>query len=138
MTTGKLESTIQAEIRVEAAKLGMYLWRNNTGATYDAKGNFIRFGLANDSAKMSKTIKSSDLIGIRPVVITQDMVGKTIGQFVAREVKREGWKYKDTQREQAQLKFLELVRDMGGDALFASGPGTLVDVHLCPLTPSVD
>ena len=135
MSTGKLESTIQAEIRVEAASLGMCLWRNNVGAAQDASGNFFRFGLANDSVKMGKTIKSSDLIGIRPVVITQDMVGKTIGQFVAREVKREGWVFKGTPRELAQLKFLELVCGLGGDAQFASGPGTLDNVQQCPLSP---
>jgi len=134
-TKGKLESTIQAEIRVEAAARGMVLWRNNVGAAKDASGNFFRFGLANDSAKMAKMIKSSDLIGIRPVVITQDMVGKTFGQFVAREVKREDWTFKGTPREEAQLKFLDLVRDLGGDAEFASGPGTLDNVQQCPLVP---
>lgn len=135
---GKLESTIQTEIRVEASGLGWYLWRNNTGAAHDNSGNFFRYGLANDTPAMGKIIKSSDLIGIRPVVITQDMVGKTIGQFVAREVKRENWVYKGTPREVAQLKFLDLVTGLGGDAQFASGPGTLVDVHQCPLAPSVD
>jgi hypothetical protein len=125
MSTGKIESVVQADIRQEAAGKGMYLWRNNVGAAQDASGNFFRFGLANDSAKMGKMIKSSDLIGIRPVVITQDMVGKTIGQFVAREVKREGWEYKGTQREEAQLKFIKLINSLGGDANFASGTGTL-------------
>lgn len=126
----KLESVITAEIRVEASLRGWYLWRNNVGAAQDSSGNFFRFGLANDSAKMGKMIKSSDLIGIRPVLITQDMVGKTIGQFVAREVKRENWKYNGTQRELSQLKFIDLIRSLGGDACFASGPGTLVDCEL--------
>jgi len=125
MTSKKLESVVQAEIRVEAAQKGMTLWRNNVGAAQDASGNYFRFGLANDSVKMGKMIKSSDLIGIRPVVITQDMVGQTIGQFVAREVKREDWTYKGTQREAAQLKFIELIKSLGGDAGFASGTGTL-------------
>jgi len=119
------EHIVQANIRVEAAEKGMVLWRNNVGLAFDDRGNPIRFGLANDSSKMNKNIKSSDLIGIRPVTITLPMLGTTIGQFVAREVKRAEWTYKGTQREAAQAKFLELILLYGGDAGFASGPGTL-------------
>ena len=53
------------------------------------------------------------------------MVGHTVGQFVAREVKRTNWKYKGTAREDAQGKYLELVLSLGGDAAFANGIGTL-------------
>ena len=119
------EQKTQAEIRVEAAQKGMVLWRNNNGLAFDDRGNPIRFGLANDSAKMNKNIKSSDLIGIRPVTITLPMVGTVIGQFVAREVKRESWTYKGTAREKAQAKFLELILLYGGDAGFANCTGTL-------------
>ena len=119
------EQVTQAAIRVEAAEKGMVMWRNNVGLAFDDRGNPIRFGLANDSAKMSKNIKSSDLIGIRPVTITLPMVGTTLGQFVAREVKRESWTYKGTQREVGQAKFLELILLYGGDAGFANAVGTL-------------
>lgn len=119
------EHIVQANIRLEAATKGLVLWRNNVGLAFDDRGNPIRFGLANDSSKMNKNIKSSDLIGIRPVTITLPMVGTTIGQFVAREVKRAEWTYKGTQREAAQAKFLELILLYGGDAGFANGPGTL-------------
>jgi len=119
------EHIVQANIRVEAAEKGLVLWRNNVGLAFDDRGNPIRFGLANDSSKMNKNIKSSDLIGIRPIVITLPMVGTTIGQFVAREVKRDGWEYKGTAREQAQAKFLELILLYGGDAGFANSTGTL-------------
>ena len=119
------EALIQKQVRLEAAQKGMILWRNNSGTAFDASGNFFRFGLANDSGKMNKTIKSSDLIGIRPVVVTQDMVGKTLGLFVAKEVKRGDWEFKGTEREQAQLKFIELVRSMGGEADFVKEVGTL-------------
>lgn len=121
----KSEAAIQQLIRIEASQKGLRIWRNNVGACTDQNGNFIRYGLANDSATMNKAFKSSDLIGIRPVLITPDMVGKTIGQFVAREIKKENWTYKGTQREQAQLAFINLIKEMGGDACFANGEGTL-------------
>lgn len=119
------EAQAQTDVRLEASRKGLRLWRNNVGACYDKDGNFIRYGLANDSKKLNDAVKSSDLIGIRPVHITPEHVGQTIGQFVAREVKAPGWKYKETSRERAQLAFLQLVVSMGGDGSFCTGEGTL-------------
>ena len=116
------EATVQAIVRERfSATTGGLLWRNNVGACKDERGNFFRYGLANDSAKMNEILKSADLIGIRPVVVTQDMVGKTIGQFVSREVKATDWKYKGTKREKAQLNWIKLVEQLGGDASFTNG-----------------
>ena len=115
------ESEVQTAIRLEASKKGLRLWRNNVGATYTTEGSFLRYGLCNDSKRMNEHIKSSDLIGIRPVMIG----GQLIGQFVAREVKAGDWKYKGTKREEAQLRFLELVTSMGGDAAFTTKEGLL-------------
>lgn len=53
----------------------------------------------------------SDTFGLVPVVITQDMVGRTIGQFVAGEVKAPRGKPSDKQRA-----FLEAVTRNGGRA----------------------
>jgi len=119
------ESNIQSRIRLEASRLGMRLWRNNVGSLKAPDGSYIRFGLANDSPTLNSVMKSSDLIGIRPVVITQDMVGKTIGQFVAREVKRNGWIYRDVAHEKAQKAFIDLINQLGGDAAFTTGEGSL-------------
>lgn len=122
---GESEAAIQTRVRLEASRLGKRLWRNNVGAAYAEGGSFFRYGLANDSKELNKKIKSSDLIGINPVLIKPIHVGTIIGQFLAREIKRGDWEYKATQEEQAQLKFLELIISLGGDAKFANKEGTL-------------
>lgn len=119
------ESGVSSEIRLEASQLGYRLWRNNVGATYTPAGQFIRYGLANDSAQLNRCIKSADLIGIRPILITPNHVGLTIGQFISREIKKPGWKYAATEREIAQLAWAELINSLGGDACFATSRGTL-------------
>jgi hypothetical protein len=123
--SGKAESIVQTEVRLEAAEKGGVLWRNNVGAVTDANGNFFRYGLCNDTAAVNQTHKSADLIGIRTVIVEPQMVGSRIGQFVARETKKGGWHYTGTEREKAQLRFLELVTSFGGDAAFANGKGSL-------------
>ncbi len=122
---GESEAAVQNRIRLEASRKGLRIWRNNVGAMMDDNGNFIRYGLCNDSKQMNTLIKSSDLVGIRPVTITQNHVGQVIGQFVAREVKAANWSYSGSKREEAQLRFLELVIALGGDAQFANREGTL-------------
>jgi hypothetical protein len=123
--TGKNEEYAKAEIRLEAGRKRIPLWRNNVGALADKDGRFVRYGLANDSAAVKARIKSGDLIGIRPVTVMPAMTGHVIGQFVSREVKAPGWHYTDTPREQAQLRWIHLVAANGGDACFATGEGTL-------------
>ena len=115
------EAGVTKAVRVHAARNGWLLWRNNIGAMEDPRtGRVIRYGLANESRQMNQVIKSSDLIGIRPVLITNSMVGRTIGQFVAIEVKNPAWKYTHTDREKAQLKYIELILSKGGFAKFAN------------------
>lgn len=119
------EARVQDEARLLASKMGWRLFRNNVGVLKDERGVPVRYGICNDSPAMNKRIKSSDLIGIRPVVITPDMVGSTIGQFMAREVKKAGWKYKGTEHEEAQLAFGTLIIGLGGDFKFWNGEGEL-------------
>jgi len=122
---GQNEAYSQSQVRLEAAAKGVRLWRNNVGALQDAQGRWVRYGLANDSKTLNEKLKSSDLIGWRPVAITQAHVGCVLAQFVSRECKAPGWKYAGTDRETAQETWLNLVLAEGGDAAFTTGPGSL-------------
>jgi len=114
------EALNQQNIRLAAPSHGTILWRNNVGACRTDDGRQLRFGLGNDSAKINKHLKSSDLIGINPVVITQDMVGMTIGQFIAVEVKSDNFTPRESDtRYVAQRNFHECVKKFGGAAMFA-------------------
>lgn len=122
---GKSEAWAQSLVRLEASEKGVKLFRNNCGALKDEGGRLVRFGLGNDSAKMSEILKSGDLLGLRPVLIQERHVGHIIGQFMSREMKPPGWQYTGTGREVAQMAWCNLVNSCGGDAAFATGPGTL-------------
>jgi hypothetical protein len=131
------ESNVQARVRLHAATQGIHLWRNNNGAgaVVDPKKlcsrcahlarSFIRWGLGNDSPNLNAVVKSADLIGWRPRVITADMVNLTIAQFVSRECKREGWTYKGTPEEVAQNRWHSMILAAGGDSAFTTGTETL-------------
>lgn len=123
---GASESRVQSSVRLEAAGKGCILFRNNVGALLDERGVPVRYGLANESKAMNDKLKSSDLIGIRRVLIGPQHAGQVIGQFVARECKHGAWKRSPTDKhEAAQDAFLRLVLSYGGDAAFAPGVGTL-------------
>lgn len=106
---GSSEAAVQARLRVEAANIGYCLWRNNSGSLPDKTGTPVRFGLGNDSVKLNKVFKSSDLIGIGPM-----------GRFVAVEVKEPGWSHPKNDRERAQANFIGAVQARGGLAGFAT------------------
>ena len=125
VAAGQSEAAAQAAVRLEASRLGHRLWRNNSGACYDEKGNFTRYGLGNDSEKLNKIFKTPDLVGVKRVVIQPEQVGQVFGQILMREMKPPGWQFTGTDREAAQLRCLEFVASMGGDACFATGEGTL-------------
>lgn len=122
---GKSEAWAQSVVRLEASEKGVKLFRNNVGVLEDKTGRPVRYGLGNDSPKMNEVIKSGDLIGIRPLVILPHHVGHTFGQFVSREIKAPGWQYSGQGREAAQMAWANLINACGGDAAFATGPGTL-------------
>ena len=129
------EAYAQQQARLSIARQGGMAWRNNVGATKSKEGHTcprcsfsfevaqtpIRWGLANDSAKLNAKVKSSDLIGIVPRLVTPEMVGSTIGQFLSVETKKQGWTYTGNAHEVAQLNWLELIASKGGLAAFSTG-----------------
>lgn len=125
---GGSEAGAQQLARLAVAKQGAKAWRNNVGATparCKACGepqSVIRYGLANDSTRLNEKIKSSDLILAIPRTITIGDVGKRIAQFGALECKRPGWTFNPaSEREVAQLAWLNLINSLGGFAQFTTG-----------------
>lgn len=111
-------------VRLRASEWGTRLFRNNNGMAYSPTGQPIFFGLGNEGRDGNKVMKSSDFIGVTPILITPEMVGKTIGVFTSIEVKPEGFKIRDSynpkSREYAQDKWNQMVRMNHGIAGFAS------------------
>jgi len=115
------ESAVSSHIRLDAAQLGNDLWRNNTGSLPDQNGRWIRYGLCNDSKEINEIVKSSDLIGPTPTLITQEMVGHILGVFTGIESKPTGWRLiPSDKRGYAQKNFHDIVLRAGGYAGFAT------------------
>ncbi|NDD54355.1 hypothetical protein EBZ39_10845 [bacterium] len=98
------ETDIMRQMRVTASKLGARLFRNHVGLSYTKDGRPMRHGLGNGT---------SDLIGLIPVEVTPDMVGKKVGIFFAVEVKKPKVYTKKKHLEE-QVHFLEFVCQNGG------------------------
>lgn len=96
------EQQIQQAIRLKLSKGRTRLFRNNSGALRDERGQLVRYGLCSGSA---------DLIGFQQVTITPDMVGQSLAVFTAIEVKS------PTGRPTAEQEaFLAMVTHFGGRA----------------------
>ena len=95
------ETELQQRIRLAlGTRSELRLFRNQVGQLPDPRtGRPVQFGLARGSA---------DLIGWRTVTITPDMVGKTVGVFVAIEVKDRG------RLTPEQERFIAEVQQAGG------------------------
>lgn len=130
--TDATEAATQQDIRLKASQTGRVMWRNNNGATghelvkcpkcnlkFKPFDRVIRYGLGNDSKRINEAFKSSDLIGITPVVVTPQMIGRMLGIFTACEVKRGNWHWSGNPREQGQWNYIQVVNRYGGIGTFA-------------------
>ena len=118
------ESTNQKNIRLATNLSGGLLFRNNSGvAVFEQRGviRHVRYGLGNDSKLLNAEFKSSDLIGVTPILIEPRHVGRVFGVFTAVEAKSGNWIYRATEREIAQLNFINKIRACGGIATFSPG-----------------
>lgn len=118
---GKSEAAVQNAERLKASELGGRLWRNNVGAYKPKGGGFVRYGLCNDTEQLNEQLKSSDLIGIFPLLIQPQHVGTIVGQFWAIECKEGDWAGVTDEHEKAQEAFGHLVIALGGRFQFSRG-----------------
>jgi hypothetical protein len=102
MASSPSEYEIQQSIRLACGRGPVRLWRNNTGALVDQQGRLVRFGLCKGS---------SDLIGLRSLLVTPELLGQRIAQFVALEIKTPHGVVTPEQRA-----FLRVVDQLGGVA----------------------
>lgn len=115
------ETVVQQQTILEAAYSGIDIWRNNSGACTDKTGRLIRYGLGNTSAQLNARIKSSDLIGMTPMLVTPAMYGQIVGVFTALECKPSDWHMTPSdERAIAQARFHDIVRKGGGFAGFVT------------------
>lgn len=100
------EAGVQSSIRLAlGSHPGIKVFRNSVGQCKTEDGRHLRYGLL---------VGSGDLIGWRSVVITPDMVGRHIAQFMSIEVKTP----KGVVRPE-QLVWADNVRKAGGIAVIA-------------------
>jgi hypothetical protein len=116
------EAAVQNNLRLNCSRRGIVTFRNNSGAgKIEGSGSFVRFGLCNESPAQNAQMKSSDIIGIKPLAILPEHVGRIAGIFYARECKPSNWKHPSGDREIAQQRFIHLINANGGDAAFYNG-----------------
>lgn len=120
---GKSESATSKQCELVAAQNRVRLWRNQSGALKNENDVMVRYGLGNTSKKINEVMKSSDYIGFKTIVITPDMVGRSIAQFIAAEMKKPGWHLTPgDKRGNAQAAFGAIVLNGGGLFRFITNP----------------
>ena len=105
-------------VLLAASRSGARLFRQNTGMGW--VGKIVNRTKAAITLKNPRPLHaglcegSSDIIGITPTVITQAMVGQTVGVFTAVEVKAG-----QDRLSKPQERFLHMIAVLGGLALTA-------------------
>jgi hypothetical protein len=108
------ETNYRNKLQVELSTAGLRAFRNNVGIFFTHDGTPTRCGLCTGSG---------DLIGLMPVTITPDMVGKKISIFISIETKSKKGIIRD-----AQQKWADMVKCLGGIAIFARPGDDVVGV----------
>ena len=123
------------EIQLEAGKLGVRLFRNNVGVGWVGKSfrpvqtQMIKVSPQDIVIYWARPLHSglckgsSDTIGYLPVLITQEMVGKTVAVFVAVETKSK--RGKSTIEQES---FVKSVSDCGGIGIIAKTVQQVISV----------
>jgi hypothetical protein len=128
------ESNIQKQILLALSEAGVTAWRNNTAVAWVGDATRLTNGdvlLRNARPLHAGLCKgSSDLIALQPVVITESMLGPTIGRFVAVEVKAPKGRATPEQRN-----FLAHVAGRGGAAGIARSPSEALAIIEIPAKP---
>jgi hypothetical protein len=109
------EVNLMRRIMLAASRAGATIWRNNAGVARYPDGSVVRYGVANPGG--------SDLIGLRTIEVTPDMVGRKVAVFIAIEVKTPSGRLTDDQR-----RFLDFVRAAGGIGIVARSEDDLAPV----------
>lgn len=122
MSTPEAKASLQ--VRLAANLQGCRLFKNNTGVAYDKFDRPVFFGLGNEGKKNKESDRTPDWVGWHNVVITSEMVGKTLPVFLAIDAKKTGFKHKKnyakSTREYGQDKFFQKVIKSNGVAGFAA------------------
>lgn len=126
-----LENPVQRRGWVALAAMGALVWRLHTGKGWAASGKAVR--LSDGSVKLpggrpialgfsilnnDPVVGAGDLIACVSIVITQAMVGKTLGVFGSFEAKRTD----GGRRSKDQVSWAQTIADAGGISGFFSSP----------------
>lgn len=102
------EADVNDTIReFSAQRDDIVLWRNNRGLAQGATGAPVRYGVGPNG--------SSDWIGYRRIVISPDMVGQILAQFIAVEAKAPD----AGPPEDSQQRFIDHLNENGAVAFVA-------------------
>ena len=120
------EMDILRLIQLALSEAGCTVWRNNVAKAW-VGDRYVRLANGDMVIKNPRPLNaglcvgSSDLIGIYPKKVTQDMVGSTVGIFIGHEIKTTKGRPTDD-----QSRFIEHVNSRGGIAGIARSPADAI------------
>lgn len=104
------ETNIMNRIMLAMSKKGWLVWRNQVGLFKTIDGRTVNIGIKG----------SSDLMAVKPTVITPEMVGQTLAVFVAVEVKTATGRQSEPQK-----KWQKAVEKLGVKYILARSEGDI-------------